>query len=131
MPEPLAQQTFLYAWCCSSKDCYPSITVATATHKKKGAPAPLPHSEEDCPNAPSAPIPGAMRQPVRIVPALGPISYASCAGQSHQYYTVHEVLYRVKLLTCSRLDCSEYTCTLPAYTFTGPLPAPELPPSRA
>src|SRR5215813_6740589 len=99
MPEPLGQPTFLYAWCCSSKDCYHSITAATATQKKKGAPAPLPHSEEDCPNAPSAPIPGAMRQPVRIVPALDPISCASRAGQSHQYYTVHEALYRVKFLT--------------------------------
>src|SRR5262245_27459730 len=117
MPEPPGQQTFLYAWRCSSKDCYHSITAATATQKKKGAPAPLPHSEEDCPNAPSAPIPGAMRQPVRIVPALDSISCVSCAGQSHQYYTVHEASYRVKLLTCARLDCGEYTCSLPAYTF--------------
>ena len=62
--------------------------------KKKGAPAPLPHDEEDCPNAPSAPIPGALR--LRTVPALDPISCASRAGQSHQYYTVHEALYRVK-----------------------------------
>src|SRR5262249_43331734 len=97
-------------------------TAATATQQKKGAPAPLPHSEEDCPNAPSAPIPGAMRQSVRIVPALDPISCASRAGQSHQYYTVHEALYGVKLLTCSRLDYSEHVCSPPAYTLTGPLP---------
>src|SRR5215831_4093469 len=67
--------------------------------KEKGAPTPLPHHEEDCPNAPSAPIPGAMRQPIRIASALDPISCASRAGQSHQYYTVHEALYRVKLPT--------------------------------
>ena len=40
--------------------------------KQKGAPIPLPRHEEDCPNAPSAP--GAMRQPVTIVPILGSIS---------------------------------------------------------
>src|SRR5262249_25157325 len=81
------------------EDYYHFSMADTATQTKKGAPAPLPHSEEDCPNAPLAPIPGAMRQPVRIVPALDPISCASRAGQSHQYYTVHEALYRVKFLT--------------------------------
>jgi len=45
-----------------------------------------------------------MRQPVRIVPALDPISCASRAGQSHQYYTVHEALYGVKFLTLPMLD---------------------------
>src|SRR5713101_7396277 len=117
MPEPLGQQTFLYAWCCSSKDCYHSITAEIVTQKKKGAPAPLPYSEEDCPNAPSAPIPGAMRQPVRIVPALDPIFYASRAGQSHKEYTVHEASYRVNLLTFPILDCSEHSCSRSAYLF--------------
>src|SRR5215813_4796227 len=67
--------------------------------KEKGAPTPLPHHEEDCPNAPSTPIPGAMRQPIRIVPTLDPISCASRAGQSHKDYTVHEASYRVKFPT--------------------------------
>src|SRR2546428_11099744 len=57
-PQTIQVLLFLYAWCCSSKDCDHSITAEMVTQKKKGAPAPLPHNEEDCPNAPSAPILG-------------------------------------------------------------------------
>ena len=50
--------------------------------KEKGAPTPLPHNEEDGPNAPSAPIPGAMRQPIRIVPALFQYLIGMCGPQT-------------------------------------------------
>ncbi len=60
--------------------------------KQKGAPIPLPRHEEDCPNAPSAP--GAMRQPVTIVPTLCSLFCASRARQSlgeTQYTERHTV----------------------------------------
>src|SRR5262249_48455647 len=78
-------------------DCYHIHHSRNGNSKEKGAPTPLPHTEEDCPNAPSALIPGAMRQPIRIIPTFCSICFASRAGQSRKQCTVHEVLYCVKL----------------------------------
>ena len=55
--------------------------------RKKAHPHLSPVARKIVRNAPSAPIPGAMRQPVRIVPALDPISCASRAG------TISQVLH--------------------------------------